>query len=176
MKKILLLLISVLFTLSTYGQSEINYSPVYSVTKVGDTLTMKFQYNKGDGGDLTLAQFDFEYNNKLLSYISSTSQAPNGASYARNNWTGYKFNPKADSDEDDMDVQYTWWKDEAGANSYSTSANWSVERTTIQHSTAYVDGNEFVKYQFKIKDKFNSGYDNYNNICLLYTSPSPRDS
>ena len=167
MKKILLLLISVLFTLSTYGQSEINYSPVYSVTKVGDTLTMKFQYNKGDGGDLTLAQFDFEYNNKLLSYISSTSQAPNGASYARNNWTGYKFNPKADSDEDDMDVQYTWWKDEAGANSYSTSANWSVERTTIQHSTAYVDGNEFVKYQFKIKDKFNSGYDNYNNIIKM---------
>ena len=172
MKKILLLLISVLFTLSSFGQSEINYSPVYSVTKVGDTLTMKFQYNKGDGGDLTLAQFDFEYNNKLLSYISSTSQAPNGASYARNNWTGYKFNPKADTSEDDMDVQYTWWKDEAGANSYSTSANWSVERTTIQHSTAYVDGNEFVKYQFKVKDKFNSGYDNYNNIikvnCAYY--------
>ena len=167
MKKILLLLISVLFTLSSFGQAEINYSPVNTVTKVGDTLIMKFQYNKGDGGDLTLAQFDFEYNNKLLSYISSTSQAPNGASYARNNWTGYKFNPKADSDEDDMDVQYTWWKDEAGANSYSTSANWSVERTTIQHSTAYVDGAEFVKYQFKVKDKFNSGYDNYNNIIKV---------
>ena len=167
MKKILLLLVSVFFTLSIFGQSEINYSPVYTVTKVGDTLTMKFQYNKGDGGDLTLAQFDFEYNNKLLSYISSTSQAPTGASYARNNWTGYKFNPKANTSEDDMDVQYTWWKDEAGNNSYSTSANWSVERTTIQHSTAYVDGNEFVKYQFKVKDKFNSGYDNYNNIIKV---------
>ena len=140
---------------------------MYTVTKVGDTLTMKFQYNKGDGGDLTLAQFDFEYNNKLLSYISNTSQAPNGASYARNNWTGYKFNPTADTSEDDMDVQYIWWKDEAGSNSYSTSANWSVERTTIQHSTAYVDGAEFVKYQFKVKDKFNSGYDNYNNIIKV---------
>ncbi len=167
MKKILLLLVSVFFTLSIFGQSEINYSPVYTVTKVGDTLTMKFQYNKGDGGDLTLAQFDFEYNNKLLSYISSTSQAPSGASYARNNWTGYKFNPKADTSEDDMDVQYTWWKDEAGNNSYSTSANWSVERTTIQTSAAYTDGNEFVKYSFKVKDKFNSGYDNYNNIIKV---------
>jgi len=167
MKKILLLLVSVFFTLSIFGQSEINYSPVYTVTKVGDTLTMKFQYNKGDGGDLTLAQFDFEYNNKLLSYISSTSQAPSGASYARNNWTGYKFNPKADTSEDDMDVQYTWWKDEAGNNSYSTSANWSVERTTIQTSSAYTDGNEFVKYSFKVKDKFNSGYDNYNNIIKV---------
>jgi hypothetical protein len=140
---------------------------VYTVTKVGDTLVMKFQYNKQDGGDLTLAQFDFEYNNKLLSYISSTSQAPSGASYARNNWTGYKFNPKANTSEDDMDVQYTWWKDEAGNASYSTSANWSVERTTIQTSSAYTDGNEFVKYSFKVKDKFNSGYDNYNNIIKV---------
>jgi CheY-specific phosphatase CheX len=167
MKKILLLLVSVFFTLSTYGQSEINYSPVYTVTKVGDTLTMKFQYNKGDGADLTLAQFDFEYNNKLLTYISSTSQAPTGASYARNNWTGYKFNPKSNSDEDDMDVQYVWWKDEAGNASYSTSADWSVERITIQTSAAYVDGNEFIKYQWRIKDKFNSGYDNYNNIIKV---------
>ena len=167
MKKILLLLVSVFFTLSSFGQAEINYSPVNTVTKVGDTLVMKFQYNKGDEGDLTLAQFDFEYNNKLLSYISHESQAPTGASFARNSWTGYKFVPKADSDEDDMDVQYTWWQDEAGANSYETGADWGVERITVQTSAAYVDGNEFVKYSFKVKDKFNSGYDNYNNIIKV---------
>ena len=167
MKKILVLLVSVLFTLSSYGQSEINYSPVNTVTKVGDTLVMKFQYNKGDGADLTLSQFDFEYNNKLLSYISHTSQAPQGASFARNNWTGYKFIPKSNSDEDDMDVQYTWWKDEAGSNSYETGADWSVERITIQTASAYEGGGEFVKYSFKIKDKFNSGYDNYNNIIKV---------
>ena len=167
MKKILLLLVSVFFTLSSFGQAEINYSPVNTVTKVGDTLVMKFQYNKGDEGDLTLAQFDFEYNNKLLSYISHESQAPTGASFARNSWTGYKFVPKSDSDEDDMDVQYTWWQDEAGANSYETAADWGVERITVQTSAAYVDGNEFVKYSFKVKDKFNSGYDNYNNIIKV---------
>jgi len=167
MKKILLLLISVFFTLNSFGQSSISYSPVNTVTKVGDTLIMKFQYYKVDGAELTLAQFDFEYNNKLLSYISHQSIAPTGASFARNNWTGYKFNPKADTSEDDMDVQYTWWKDEAGNNSYSTSANWSVERTTIQTSAAYVDGNEFVKYSFKVKDKFGSGYDNYNDIIKV---------
>ena len=167
MKKILVLLVSVLFTLSSYGQSEINYSPVNTVTKVGDTLVMKFQYNKGDGADLTLSQFDFEYNNKLLSYISHESQAPTGASFARNSWTGYKFIPKSNSDEDDMDVQYTWWKDEAGSNSYETGADWSVERITIQTASAYEGGGEFVKYSFKIKDKFNSGYDNYNNIIKV---------
>ena len=66
-----------------------------------------------------------------------------------------------------MDVQYIYWRDEAGANSYSTSANWSVERTTIQTSAAYENGAEFVKYSFKVKDKFGSGYDNYNDIIKV---------
>jgi len=116
---------------------------------------------------LTLGQLDFEYNNKLLSYISHESQAPTGASFARNNWTGYKYVPKADSDEDDMDVQYTWWKDEAGSNSYEAGADWSVERITVQSASALENGQEFVKYNFKIKDKFGSGYSNYNDIIKV---------
>ena len=167
MKKILLLLVSVMFTLSSYGQSSIDYSPVNTVTQVGDTLIMKFQYFKGDGNDLTLGQLDFEYNNKLLSYVSHESQAPTGASFARNNWTGYKFVPKADSDEDDMDVQYIWWQDEAGSNSYETGADWSVERVTIQSASALENGQEFIKYSFKVKDKFGSGYSNYNDIIKV---------
>ena len=167
MKKILLLLVSVMFTLSSYGQSSIDYSPVNTVTQVGDTLIMKFQYFKGDGNDLTLGQVDFEYNNKLLSYVSHQSQAPQGANFARNNWTGYKYVPKADSDEDDMDVQYTWWKDEAGSNSYEAGADWSVERITVQSASALEDGQEFVKYSFKVKDKFGSGYSNYNDIIKV---------
>ncbi len=167
MKNILLLLVSVMFTLSSYGQSSIDYSPVNTVTQVGDTLIMKFQYFKGDGANLTLGQLDFEYNNKLLSYISHESQAPTGASFARNNWTGYKYVPKADSDEDDMDVQYTWWKDEAGSNSYEAGADWSVERITIQSASALENGQEFVKYSFKVKDKFGSGYSNYNDIIKV---------
>ena len=167
MKKILLLLVSVMFTLSSYGQSSIDYSPVNTVTQVGDTLVMKFQYFKVDGNDLTLGQLDFEYNNKLLSYVSNQSQAPQGANFARNNWTGYKYVPKADSDEDDMDVQYTWWKDEAGSNSYEAGADWSVERITVQSANALEDGQEFVKYSFKVKDKFGSGYSNYNDIIKV---------
>ena len=93
MRKNLVLLIVTLFTLSMYGQSTIDYSPVNTVTQVGDTLIMKFQYFKNDGADLNLAQVDFEYNNKLLSFISAESQVTDGAFYARNNWGGYKFNP-----------------------------------------------------------------------------------
>ena len=167
MKKILLLLVSVMFTLSSYGQSSIDYSPVNTVSQVGDTLVMKFQYFKNDGNDLTLGQLDFEYNNKLLSYVLHQSQAPSGASFARNNWTGYKYVAKADSDEDDMDVQYIYWRDEAGNNSYEAGADWSVERITIQSASALENGQEFVKYSFKIKDKFNSGYSDYSDIIKV---------
>jgi len=165
MKKILLLLVSVMFTLNSYGQSSIDYSPVNTVTQVGDTLIMKFQYFKGDGNDLTLGQLDFEYNNKLLSYVSHQSQAPSGASFARNNWSGYKYIPKTDGDEGDMDVQFAWWL--TGGDTYSTSADWSIERITVQSASALEDGQEFVKYSFKVKDKFNSGYDNYNDIIKV---------
>jgi hypothetical protein len=167
MKKILLLLVSVMFTLSSYGQSSIDYSPVNTVSQVGDTLVMKFQYFKNDGNDLTLGQLDFEYNNKLLSYVSHQSQAPSGASFARNNWTGYKYVAKADSDEDDMDVQYIYWRDEAGGNSYEASADWSIERITVQSASALDADQEFVKYSFKIKDKFNSGYSDYSDIIKV---------
>ncbi|MDA8919451.1 hypothetical protein N9I13_00455 [bacterium] len=167
MKKILLLLVSVMFTLSSYGQSSIDYSPVNTVTQVGDTLVMKFQYFKNDGNDLTLGQLDFEYNNKLLSYVSHQSQAPSGASFARNNWTGYKYVPKVDSDEDDMDVQYIYWRDEAASNSYEASADWSIERITVQSASALDADQEFVKYSFKIKDKFNSGYSDYSDIIKV---------
>ena len=67
MKKFLSLLVSVLFTLTSFGQdpSEIQYGTVNTVTKVGDTLSVEFKYAKKDEGAATLLQFDFEYNNKL---------------------------------------------------------------------------------------------------------------
>ena len=78
MKKILLLLVSVLCTISTYGQtdSQLAYSRVNTVTKVGDTLVVKLQYFEGkDANDVatapTLYQFDFQYNNKLLNKIKT---------------------------------------------------------------------------------------------------------
>ncbi len=170
MKKILLLLIGVLFTLSVSGQndpSEINYGAVNTVTQVGDTLSVEFKYTKKDGAGATLLQFDFEYNNKLMSYHDISWKTPSGASKARNNWSGYKFNPKSNTSESDMDAQYIWWKDEAGNNSYSTSADWSIERLTVQTSSAYTDGDQIIVYRFIIKDKFGTNYSSWDNILKV---------
>ena len=169
MKKFLTFLVSVLFTLTSFGQdpSEIQYGTVNTVTKVGDTLSVEFKYAKKDEGAATLLQFDFEYNNKLMSYLDFTWKAPSAASKARNNWTGYKFNPKANTSESDMDVQYIWWRDEAGNNSYAASADWSIERLTVQNASAYTDGDQIIVYRFIIKDKFGTNYDSWDNILKV---------
>ena len=57
---------------------------------------------------LTLIQFDYEYNNKLLEITDFTWKAPSGYSTTRNQWTGYKYNNRPDTDEKDMDLQYQW--------------------------------------------------------------------
>ena len=170
MKKILLLFVSVLCTLNVFGQTDakLDYSAVNSVTKVGDTLEVKFNYFKAkdaNGADIdaSLYQFDFQYNNKLLNKISSTWQPTStSAQKAINSWNGYKYNPDSNIDVDDYDGQYTYWL--GSSTSYPTNSDWSVERITYQDVTALADGSEIIKYKFIIKDKANSNYSNYTNI------------
>ena len=167
MKKTLVLLVSILTTLSVFGQSRLDYTRVNSVTQVGDTLVVKFQYFKGEQlGDATLTQFDFQYNNKLLSYISHDFQvASTSAQKARNSWNGYKFGEDASKDKTDFDGQYASWL--AGSATYSANADWSVERITIQDATGYPHESEFIKYSFKIKDKGVTTYSNYTNLIQV---------
>lgn len=170
MKKILLLLVSVLCTINVFGQTDaqLAYSAVNTVTKVGDTLTVKLQYFEGKDANNTaiepsLYQFDFQYNNKLLNLISRTWQPTStSAQKAINSWNGYKYNPSTNINQNDYDGQYTYWL--GSSTSYSTNADWSVERITYQDVTALETGAEFIKYEFIIKDKHNTNYTNYANI------------
>ena len=163
MKKILTFLVSVLCTISVFGQSVLDYSRTNTVTSVGDTLIVKFQYFKGDGNDATLYQFDFQYNNKLLTPISKNWQTTStSAQKAINGWNGYSFTSDSGKDLIDYDGQYLSWL--GGSASYSTSADWSVERITYQDVTPLENGQEFIKYYFKIKDKANTTYTDYSNL------------
>jgi hypothetical protein len=161
MKKLLILLF---FPLTVFSQSRLDYSAVNSVSQVGDTLIVKLQYFKGAQlGDATLTQFDFQYNNKLLSYISHDFQvASTSAQKARNSWNGYKFTEDASKDKTDFDGQYQSWL--TGTASYGANADWSVERITIQDAIGYPHESEFIKYSFKIKDKGLTTYTDYANL------------
>ena len=169
MKKLFTILLT-LVTLYSFGQtdSKLDYSRVNTVTKVGDTLVVKLQYFEGkDANDVatapTLYQFDFQYNNKLLNKIKTTWQpSSTSAQKAINSWNGYKFAIHDTKDQTDFDGQYLSWL--AGDASYTTNADWTVERVTYQDVTALENGQEFVKYEFIIKDKANSNYTDYSNI------------
>ena len=170
MKKFLTLLVSVFCTLSVFGQtdSKLDYSRVNTVTQVGDTLIVKLQYFEGkDANDVatapTLYQFDFQYNNKLLNKISATWQpSSTSAQKAINSWNGYKFAIHDTKEQTDFDGQYLSWL--SGDASYTSNADWSVERVTFQDTDALETGQEFVKYEFIIKDKFNTNYSDYSDI------------
>jgi hypothetical protein len=164
MKKILVLLVSVLSTISVFGQSQLDFSKVNSVTQVGDQLVVKFQYFKDpDMGEATLTQFDFQYNNKLLAYVSHEWQvASTSAQKARNSWNGYKFIEDGQKGITDYDGQYVSWL--GGDASYGDDADWSVERITIQDVDGYPHESEFVKYTFTIKDKGVTNYTDYSDL------------
>ena len=163
MKKLLFLLLLVISTNLGFGQSQFDFSRINEVSQVGDTLVVKFQYFKGNGAAATLTQFDFQYNNKLLNYLSHEWQVvSNSAQKARNSWNGYKFNIDGNKSVTDYDGQYLSWL--AGTASYGTNADWSVERITVQNVTGYPDGDQFVKYSFQIKDKGATNYGDYTNL------------
>jgi hypothetical protein len=163
MKKILTLLVSVLCTISVFGQSRMDYSPVYTVTQVGDTLVVKYQYFIGDKNEARLYQFDIQHNNKLLDVISNDWQTTStSAQKAVNTWNGYKFTIDGTKDQTDFDGQYLSWL--AGNASYGTNADWSVQRVTYQDVTSLSDGDEIMKVSYKIKDKANTNYTDYSNL------------
>src|SRR5210317_735581 len=146
MKKILLLLVSVLCTINVFGQTDaqLAYSSVNTVTKVGDTLIVKLQYYEGKDANNTaiaptLYQFDFQYNNKLLNLISRTWQpSSTSAQKAINSWNGYKFVIDDTKDQDDFDGQYiSWLSNDA---TYNTNANWANYKES-DGTQVGVDGN-----------------------------------
>ena len=169
MKKILTLLVSVFCTLSVFGQSKMDYTRVNTVTQVGDTLIVKYQYFKGtdaDGNDMPdakLYQFDIQYNNKLLNPVLYEWQPVAGSEQkAINSWTGYKFTIDDTKEQTDFDGQYLSWL--SGDASYGSNSDWSVDRVTWQNTTSLENGNEILKVSYKIKDKANSNYTDYTNL------------
>ena len=163
MKKILILLVCVLSTLSVFGQSRMDYSTVNTVTQVGDTLVVKYQYFKGNGADAALYQFDIQHNNKLLDIISNDWQPTStSAQKAVNTWNGYKFTIDSNKGQTDFDGQYLSWLNNTAT--YTSNTDWSIQRITYQDVTALEDGAEIMKISYKIKDKGTTNYSDYTNL------------
>jgi len=170
MKKLLLLLLPFI-CLSQDLKLDHSYtnSPDF---QVGDTITIKFNtIQVTENVNPNLYVFDYEYNNKLLQKIEhrwkvTDNETNTNAQVSLNHWDGYKFNFSDDYDENDLSAQYSnAWV--GTADSYPSNSDWSVERITIQDGVGITYSNTLIEIDFKIKDKINTDYTNYNNVTHL---------
>ena len=172
MKKLLFLLILPFIAFSQQGYLSHSYiDGDANGFQVGQEITFKFEGIQGTGMTPDRVHFDFEWNNKLLEYVSHefdpSSQLPSDAQKSWNAWTGYKFNPNSGYNVNDLDNQYYYGWLTAGNNSYPTSADWSVGRVIIQSASDLPLSSSWIYVKFKIKDRQGTGYSNYNNVTNL---------
>lgn len=139
---------------------------------IGDTLSIKFNTIDNNNSSYTFLQFDYQYNNKLLQKLDHTFTV--NAQTSLNHWDGYSFNPNPNISLSNLTGQFQWWS--GGNNSYSVSNDWSVERITLQHSSAIPHNETFLTVRFIVKDKANTSYDNYNTVSKLSWSRSSAGS
>jgi hypothetical protein len=176
MRKLLFLLLP-LFCLAQDLKLDHSYidSPDF---EVGDTITIKFntiQITENVAPNLYV--FDYEYNNKLLQKIThrfkvTDNESNTNAQVSLNHWDGYKYKVLNTYDEDDLSAQYlNGWLNrtqvEGDTDSYPADNDWSVERITIQDGVGITYNNTLIEVDFKIKDKINTSYTNYNNVTHL---------
>ena len=172
MKKLLLLLLLPFGLLAQQGYLSHSYiDGDANGFQVGQEITVKFEGIQGSGMTPDRVHFDFEWNNKLLEYVSHefdpTGGLPSDAQKSWNAWTGYKFNPNSGYNVNDLDNQYYYGWLTAGNNSYPTSSDWSVGRVIIQSASDLPLSSPWIHVKFKIKDRQGTAYSNYNNITNL---------
>lgn len=175
MKKILVFLVSVLFTLNSFGQRfevGMNYG---ADANVGEEIELKFEIFPEEGQEVkaTFLQFDIQYNNKLIQYVSHTFDPFNkltGASNAVNAWSGYQFNQDFDYSSSALYEQYLWWAGGAqsvGSVAYSSKADFSVNRYTIQSADDINLYDAVLTIKFKILDRQGTDYQNYTSAFQI---------
>ena len=176
MKKLLFLLLP-LFCLAQDLKLDHSYTNAEDFA-VGDTITIKFNtIQVTNNVDPNLYIFDYEYNNKLLQKIThrfkvTDNSANTNAQTSLTHWDGYKYKVLSTYDEDNLSAQYLHgWLNrsqvQGNTNSYPTDNDWSVERITIQDGVGITYSNTLIEVDFKIKDKINTNYSNYNNVTHL---------
>jgi len=169
MKKLLLFLLPfVAFGQDLYLDHSYINEPVF---QVGDTITLKFNTIDNNGALPRLIQFDFEYNNKIFQKVSSVFTLQSTTAQKNyNHWDGYKMNINPSVSPFLLKDQYLWWAGgagQAGATSYVSNADWSVERITIQDSYNVPYGDSVYEISLIIRDITGTQYTSYDNASKL---------
>ena len=160
MKKLLTFLGIFLISLSSFGQLTISQSLTpASGLKVGDTVTVKYNLTKGTViKNPRYIWFRYQYNNKALTYVSTTFNQGSSAQTFYTGWSNYKFTPSTinSASDNELNVQYglTPW-------AYAVNADWNVGQLTVQRADASISG-VIATQKYVLKDQ-----NTYNNIFKI---------
>ena len=140
MKKLLTFLGILVISLSSFtAQAQLTIDQAITTTapyKVGDTLSIKYTVAKGT---TTPRYFwlRYRYNNKALSYVSTTFSQGTSSQTFYTGWSNYGFTPNTANGKlaTSLYEQY-----QVSPWAYAVNSDWNVGQLTVQRTDASIDG------------------------------------
>lgn len=163
MKKLLLLVTALIVATISYSQIIVNQSISAGPYKVGDTITITYSVDKG----VTKPRYfwlRYQYNNKAMTYVSTTFSQGNSSQTYYTSWNNYKFTPNAQVSDTSLYGQYT-----AGSWAYGVNADWNVGQLSVQRADQSVNG-VIATQKYILKDQ--NTYSNFHKLDLAYATDS----
>lgn len=158
MKRIILLATLVLFSFISEAQIIVNQSISAGPYEVGDTLTVTYTVDKGTTNPRYF-WLRYSFNNKALTYVSTTWNQGNQSQTYYTGWNNYAFTPAASAADTSLYAQYqaTPW-------GYAANNDWNVGQLAVQRADQSVNG-VIATQKYILKDQ-----NTYNGIFKLNLS------
>ena len=163
MKKLLTLLGILVISIATNAQLTINQSVTPTTgLKVGDTVSVKYTVARGT---TTPRYFwlRYQFNNKALSYVSTTFSQGTSDQTFYTGWSSYKFTSSTANSITAKDLYAQYLISPWG---YATNADWNVGQLTVQRTDASING-DVATQKYVIKDL--GEYTNIHKLDLSYS-------
>ncbi len=156
-------LIISLFAFKADAQIVVNQSISAGPYKVGDTITITYTVNKGATSPRYF-WLRYQFNNKALTYVSTTFTQGSQSQTYYTGWTNYKFTPKQNVSDTSLYGQYqaTPW-------GYAVNADWNVGQLAIQRADQSING-VIATQRYILKDQ--NVYENFHDLDLSYALDS----
>jgi hypothetical protein len=164
MKKLMTILGILVISLSSFkAQAQLTVNQAITTTapyKVGDTLSIKYTLVK-DTNTPRYFWLRYRFNNKALSYVSTTFSQGSSSQTFYTGWSNYGFTPSSTKPVTSLYEQY-----QISPWAYAVNSDWNVGQLTVQRTDASVDG-IIATQKFIVLTK--SDYTDIHKLDLAYS-------
>ena len=140
MKRLLTFLGILVISLLTFtAQAQLTVNQAITTTapyKVGDTLSIKYTVVK-DTNTPRYFWLRYRYNNKALSYVSTTFSQGSSSQTFYTGWSNYGFTPNTTNNRVATSLYQQY---QVSPWAYAVNSDWNVGQLTVQRTDASVDG------------------------------------